>query len=254
MKLLSLFLLAACAFGQSVVVKALNGVSSGTSSSILNQGQTAHNLYAQYTGAGCTSAVGAIQIEASYDGVVYFGITAAPIGLALSGSVYQGTVAVSAGPYPFLRVNQYAATANCTVVAWYSGGRYAISQPQMMQASESQWRYANLAGSATDDFLINGPGTVSKRITVYALAVSNLSAANSVNVILSGDTLAIACASTSGIQETFFNMTLAPQQTVVVPASSTPIATVTDKTYYVCAHITGTSPNYSISAVYRMEQ
>lgn len=253
MKLILAFLLSIPLMtAQSVVVKALNGVSSGTSSPLLNQGQTAHNVYAQYSGVGCSTSVGKIQLEASFDGTVYFGITSAPIGLTLNGSIYQGTVAVSAGPYPFLRVNQYSATANCTVTAWYSGASFTVSQPQMAQSSQGEWRYNVLSGSGTDDFFV--PATGSRRSVLYAMAASNLSATDDLNIIVSADVTTYACADVMGIRETFQDITLAPGQTVIIPATLTPIGTPTNRDYYICAHLSGVSPNYSMSAVYRWEQ
>ena len=230
-KLALLALLAPLCHSQSVVKKIFSGATSfGTSAAILNQGQTTHSINVQYIGAACSTTIGYVQLEASYDGTVYFGITAAPLVLTpiISGaSGMFGNVSVSAGPYPYVRGNLYnAPPAGCAVTVWYSGSSSSVAQPQMLQSVTGQWKNLYVSGS-TATVQIAGDGTT-KRSVLYSLTFSNLNTSNAMQVVV------------------FARVTF--------PGSQVPWVRNTNPATAICGTFTGTGLSYSSSSVYRMEQ
>lgn len=248
------FLLSLPLGAQSVIVKLFTArTTTGLSSFILNQGQTTHTLYAQYLNSGgtCTpsNSAGFLQIEASYDNSAYFGITAAPIGLSQIAGGYSGSISVSAGPFPYLRANLYVTPdANCAVTAYYSGGIYSVSQPQMLQAVTGQWRQA-LGTGATADRVIAGSAS-GLRAVLYALTIGNLNTTDTMSVTITEN----SSVCTAGLIQSYASYSIAGGQNLVIPGGPVPFATASRTASIICAHFSGSSLNYSISSIARVEQ
>jgi hypothetical protein len=253
-KLVLLAILPSCLFSQSVVKKIFSGATSfGTSAAIPNQGQTTHSINVQYIGAACSTTIGYVQLEASYDGTVYFGITAAPLVLTpiLSGaSGMIGNVSISGGPYPYVRGNLYnTPPAGCAVTVWYSGSTSSVAQPQMLQSITGQWKNRYVTGS-TATVQIAGDGST-RRSTLYSLTFSNLNTTDPMQVVVFESNAAATCGT---VTVTYGTYAIPAGATVTFPGSQVPWVKNTNPATAICGTFTGTALSYSSSAVYRMEQ
>lgn len=255
-----LLLFASLANAQSVILKVLTSATAPIATSpIQNQGQTTHTLYVQYVNSGgtCFNTGGTIQVEASYDGTKYFGITSAPLRMSADSGTATGYVTVSSGPYPYLRVNQYDTLGtNCRVNAWYSGAAFSVDQPQMAQSITSQWRNsASFATPSSPATVLVAPASIdtSKRAVAYLLTISNKSA-DALLVTLQEETSAGGCDNVT-VVNTFFQFNVPTLQTIVLPGSDIPWFTPSAVGNLICARlVSGGSINYAISTVYRLEQ
>lgn len=118
--LLAIAMMLAAAAGQVQSVNQqilVNATAAGPTTAVRNVGQASHWLFFCFSHSGGGGISYEIGLEASFDGVTYFGITDKASGTA------DGCDAVEAGGYfPIVRANVYSvAAATPSVNAWYSG-------------------------------------------------------------------------------------------------------------------------------------
>lgn len=104
----------------AVYRKVFNGITAATvSAPITNQSQTMHLVYVFFPGQTTTQTGLQVRLEASYDNVTYWPISADITQAAnVGGQVYA--VATAFGSWPFIRMRS-ATVAPSAMTVWYAG-------------------------------------------------------------------------------------------------------------------------------------
>ncbi len=258
-RILSLFLaMLALGADEAVIIPAITSATTSTvSGTMRNIYQTNHELWVTYANSGGTCAPPAaaayVQVEASYDGTTYFGVTPAPLNLTTISGGYQARVAATGGPYRIIRVNLYSApSANCAVTAWYTGTKTPTNYPQLLPSAIGQYRQVSNIGLGASSDLLIAPQSIdaAKRFAVYGMVISNTDTSAALKV-----TLTERAAGCSGaLLQTYGVYTLpAAGPPMVLASGGVPWFLGSAAGSSLCGTFAGTAPNWSISATYRLE-